>query len=88
MLDTMDRETLRKRVVEIKDEYTQKILDHAYLDISCPSGVKEEPPEYTEMINFPKEELKKIDGAVLLQSGVREISAGYDKRFGQSFQNF
>ena len=32
--------------------------------------------------------LKKIDGAVLLQSGVREISAGYDKRFGQSFQNF
>lgn len=61
MMDTMDRETLRKRVVEIKDEYTQKILDHAYLDISCPSGVKEEPPEYTEMINFPKEELKKID---------------------------
>ena len=61
MLDTMDRETLRKRVVEIKDEYTQKILDHSYLDISCPSGVKEEPPEYTEMINFPKEELKKID---------------------------
>lgn len=61
MLDTMDKVTLRKRVIEIKDEYCQKIIEGAFSEISCPSGVKEEPPPYEEMIHFDQEMLKKID---------------------------
>lgn len=61
MLDCMDKNILRNRVLEIKKEFYEHIDKGEYSDISCPSGVKEEPPLYEEMIYYEKEDMKGID---------------------------
>lgn len=61
MLDCMDKNTLRERVLEIKKEYYDHVERGEFSEISCPSGVKEEPPVYEDMIYFDKEDLKGID---------------------------
>lgn len=61
MLDTMDKSAIRRRLLDIKREYYDNVKQHKYSYISCPSGVKEEPPTLAEMYKMPREELKKID---------------------------
>lgn len=61
MLDTMDRDLIRSRLLEVKREFFQAVKEGNYSYIACPSGMKEDPVTLVEMKTMPKEELKKID---------------------------
>jgi DNA polymerase elongation subunit (family B) len=61
MMDTMDKKLVRSRLLEIKREYTKALNDKNYVYISCPTGVKEEPPTIVQLQNMLPEERKTID---------------------------
>lgn len=61
MLDSMDKNLLSQRVLEIKQEFYDHVERGEFSKISCPSGVKEEPPVYEDMMYFEPEDLKKVD---------------------------
>ena len=61
MLNTMDKKVVRDRLLEMKREYYELVKKNDFTHLSCPSGVKEEPPTLAEMYRMPKEELARVD---------------------------
>lgn len=61
MLNTMDKKVVRDRLLEMKREYYELVKKNDFTHLSCPSGVKEEPPTLAEMYRMPKEQLARVD---------------------------
>lgn len=61
MLNTMDRDLIREKLLNMKREYYQSVKDEKYSYIACPSGVKEEPPVLANMYKMSRDELKRVD---------------------------
>lgn len=49
MMDTMDKSTVRNRLLDMKREFFDSVRSENYTYIACPSGVKGEPPPYAEL---------------------------------------
>ena len=64
MMDTMDKYTVRQRLLEIKKEFFESVQKEDYNYIACPCGVKNDPPPFEVMELMPSEEKKKIDWRV------------------------
>jgi len=61
LLKNMDKNFIRERYVNIKKEFYDMIEEEKYYDISIPSGMKTEPPKYTDYENWPDADRKKLD---------------------------
>ena len=64
MMDTMDKATVRNRLLEIKKEFFDSVQNENFGYIACPCGVKNDPPPLEVLDNMPAEEKKKIDWRV------------------------
>ena len=64
MMDTMDKATVRNRLLQIKKEFFDSVTAGNYNYIACPCGVKNEPPPLEMLEHMPSEERKKIDWRV------------------------
>jgi len=61
MFKTMDKAIIRDEYLKVKIEFFQKIDRGEYYDISIPSGVKSDPPKYSDYITWSDEEKTKVD---------------------------
>lgn len=61
MFKNMDKGEIRKEYLKIKEEFFQKIDRKEYYDISIPSGVKSDPPKYSDWITWSDTERSKVD---------------------------
>jgi DNA polymerase elongation subunit (family B) len=64
MMDTMDKATVRNRLLEIKKEFFDSVQKENFSYIACPCGVKNDPPPLEVLDSMPAEEKKKIDWRV------------------------
>lgn len=67
MLDTMDKDLIRSKLLDMKREFFDAVREGNYSYIACPSGVKKEPPTLyamTQMEYTNPEEYKKLDWRV------------------------
>lgn len=61
MLKTMDKGIIRDRLLQMKREFFECLEQGKYSYIACPSGMKEEPPPYLDMIHMPDDVRSKLD---------------------------
>lgn len=64
MMDTMDKTVVRNRLLQIKKEFFDSVLEGNYNYIACPSGVKKDPPPLEVLEHMSAEEKKKVDWRV------------------------
>jgi DNA polymerase elongation subunit (family B) len=60
LLKNKDKAHIRKRYLDIKRDFFKLIEEKKYYSISIPSGIKSEPPEYTQYQQWSDED-RKID---------------------------
>lgn len=61
MFENMDKSIIRREYLKIKDEFYEYINEKKYYDISIPSGVKKDPPRWTEYVSWNEEDRKAVD---------------------------
>ena len=64
MMDTMDKNVVRNRLLEIKKEFFDAVWSENYGYIACPCGVKKDPPTLAVLEHMPKDEKKTVDWRV------------------------
>ena len=61
LLENKDKANMREQYLKVKGEFWEHIHTNNLYDISIPSGVKKEPPKWSEYINWPDEQRKAVD---------------------------
>lgn len=61
MMNNMDKSEIRRDYLKIKDEFFDYINENKIYDISIPSGVKKDPPKWSEYITWNEEDRKAVD---------------------------
>lgn len=61
LLEDKDKGKMRKKYLEVKSEFWEHVHNNDLYDISIPSGVKHQPPKWSEYITWPEESRKAVD---------------------------
>jgi len=61
MFITMDKKVIRGKYLNIKQEFFDYIDESKIYDISVPSGVKKNPPKWTEFVEWDNDQKKGVD---------------------------
>ena len=61
LLEDKDKSRMREKYLEVKAEFWKHVHENDLYDISIPSGVKHQPPKWSEYIHWPEESRKAVD---------------------------
>ena len=61
LLEDKNKPRMREKYLEVKAEFWEHVHNNDLYDISIPSGVKHQPPKWSEYVNWSEESRKSVD---------------------------